>query len=167
MIGVMTASISVLAQIAIPMPLGVPMTMQTFAIMLTGIILGPKKGSIAALIYILIGALGVPVFANFTGGYQCIAGPNGGFLLSFPLLAFFSGLGYELRTNFKGCFTIFLVMGNILNLVLGTIYFCLISRVSFAMGLASCVLPFLIITVIKILLAATLGSNIRKRLIYT
>ena len=60
MIGVVTAVIVIMAQISIPMPLGVPMTMQTFAITLAGIILGSKKGAVASLIYVLLGAVGVP-----------------------------------------------------------------------------------------------------------
>ena len=67
MIGVVTAVIVIMAQISIPMPLGVPMTMQTFAITLAGVILGSKKGAVASLIYVLLGAVGVPVFANFSG----------------------------------------------------------------------------------------------------
>ena len=77
MIGVVTAVIVIMAQISIPMPLGVPMTMQTFAITLAGIILGSKKGAVASLIYVLLGAVGVPVFANFSGGYQLLVGPTG------------------------------------------------------------------------------------------
>lgn len=76
MIGVVTAVIVIMAQISIPMPLGVPMTMQTFAITLAGIILGSKKGAVASLIYVLLGAVGVPVFANFSGGYQLLVGYN-------------------------------------------------------------------------------------------
>lgn len=88
MIGVVTAVIVIMAQISIPMPLGVPMTMQTFAITLAGIILGSKKGAVASLIYVLLGAVGVPVFANFSGGYQLLVGPTGGFIISFPIMAF-------------------------------------------------------------------------------
>ena len=79
-----TAVIAIMAQISIPMPLGVPMTMQTFAITLSAIVLGSKRGSAAAFIYILLGAAGLPVLAGFTGGIQYFAGPTGGFLLSFP-----------------------------------------------------------------------------------
>ena len=95
MIGVVTAVIVIMAQISIPMPLGVPMTMQTFAITLAGIILGSKKGAVASLIYVLLGAVGVPVFANFSGGYQLLVGPTGGFIISFPIMAFIIGLGVE------------------------------------------------------------------------
>ena len=89
MIGVVTAVIVIMAQISIPMPLGVPMTMQTFAITLAGIILGSKKGAVASLIYVLLGAVGVPVFANFSGGYQLLVGPTGGFIISFPIMALY------------------------------------------------------------------------------
>ena len=87
MIGVMTAVICIMAQISIPMPFGVPMTMQTFAVAIAGIILGSKNSSIATLIYVLIGSVGIPVFSNFTGGYERLVGPTGGFILSFPLIA--------------------------------------------------------------------------------
>ena len=63
-IAVFTAIIAVLAQISIPMPGGVPMTMQTFAVPLAGIVLGAKRGTISTLIYVLLGFIGVPVFAG-------------------------------------------------------------------------------------------------------
>ena len=101
-IGLFTAVIVIMAQIVIPMPFGVPFTMQTFAITLAGIVLGSKNGAIASIIYVMLGAIGLPVFANFTGGWQSIAGPTGGFILSFPILAYLTGLGMELRSKWKG-----------------------------------------------------------------
>lgn len=92
MIGVLTAVIVIMAQIAIPMPLGVPMTMQTFAVTLAAIILGPKNSAVASIVYLLLGAVGLPVFSNFTGGFSRLAGPTGGFLLSFPIMAYIIGL---------------------------------------------------------------------------
>ena len=62
--GLFSAIIVIMAQIAIPMPLGVPMTMQTFAVTLAGIILGSKFGALSTFIYMLLGAIGLPVFAN-------------------------------------------------------------------------------------------------------
>ena len=67
-IAILTAVTAVMAQISIPMPFGVPLTMQTFAVTLAAIILGAKNGMISMMIYILLGAVGVPVFANFGGG---------------------------------------------------------------------------------------------------
>ena len=75
-IAIMAAVTAVLAQIAIPMPMGVPMTMQTFAVTLCGILLGSRKGAVSMVIYLLIGTAGVPVFSAFTGGVQVPCGTH-------------------------------------------------------------------------------------------
>ena len=95
--GLFAAVIAVMAQISIPMPLGVPMTMQTFAITLAAVVLGSKLSAIASLVYLALGAVGVPVLANFSGGFDKFVGPTGGFLISFPLMAYIIGLGVEHR----------------------------------------------------------------------
>ena len=82
--GLFAAVIAVMAQISIPMPMGVPMTMQTFAITLAAVVLGSKLSTISSLIYIIMGAVGLPVLANFSGGFDKFVGPTGGFLISFP-----------------------------------------------------------------------------------
>ncbi len=102
--GLFAAVIAVMAQISIPMPLGVPMTMQTFAITLAAVVLGSKLSAIASLVYLALGAVGVPVLANFSGGFDKFVGPTGGFLISFPLMAYIIGLGVEHRDSFKGRF---------------------------------------------------------------
>ena len=164
MIGVLTAVIVIMTQIAIPMPFGVPMTMQTFAITLAGIILGSKKGAYASLIYVLLGAIGLPVFSNFTGGYQSLIGPVGGFILSFPLMAFFIGLGIEKQKRGKVFFPLFLLLGTTLNLLFGMIVFCIVTHSNYLVGLTTCVLPFIPTAILKSVLASLLGCNIRKHL---
>ncbi len=67
-IALFTALIAVLAQISIPLPGGVPLTLQTFAVPLAGLVLGSKRGTIATAVYVLLGAVGVPVFAGFSVG---------------------------------------------------------------------------------------------------
>ena len=113
-IAIMTAITVVMAQISIPMPMGVPMTMQTFAITLAGVILGSKKGGLSILVYVLLGAIGVPVFAGFSGGVQNLIGPTGGFIISFPIMAYVIGLGVEHRKK-KGMFVLMLILGTVLN----------------------------------------------------
>ena len=100
--GLFAAVIAVMAQISIPMPLGVPMTMQTFAITLAAVVLGSKLSAMASLVYLILGAVGVPVLASFSGGIDKFVGPTGGFLISFPLMAYIIGLGVEHRNAFKG-----------------------------------------------------------------
>ena len=164
-IGLFTALTCVIAPFTIPMPLGVPLTLQTFILSLVAIILGAKRGAIAALIYIILGAFGLPVFSNFTGGWQMITGLTGGFILSFPLMAYLVGLGADKRSRFKGCFLLCILLGNAINLLCGTAMFCLLSKSTFVTGLTSCVIPFLPITVVKIVLSCIVGLNIRRRIV--
>lgn len=164
MIGVFTAVIVIMAQIQIPMPFGVPFTMQTFALILTGLVLGSKKGTIAAVIYVLLGIIGVPVFAGFAGGFQIIASPVGGFILSFPLLTLAAGLAKEIRNNSKIFYILYLILGLILNYLCGIAIFCIITKASVLVGFTSCVLPFIIPDILKAILAVTLSTAFQKRL---
>lgn len=163
-IGLCTAVIVIMAQISIPMPLGVPMTMQTFAITLAAVILGSKKGALSALIYVLLGAVGIPVFSNFTGGLQYLAGPTGGFLISFPVMAYIIGLGVDKFRKTKGGFLICLITGTIINYIVGVIMFCILMDSTLMTAFTACVLPFIPTAVIKAALASVIGLKIRERL---
>ncbi len=81
---------AILTQISIPLP-AVPLTMQVFAVALCGLVLGKRLGFISQIIYVLLGTIGLPVFAQFSGGIGIILGPTGGFILSFPIIAFVVG----------------------------------------------------------------------------
>ena len=88
----MTAIIAVLSQITIPLPTHVPVTLQTFAVALAGYFLGWKGGAVSALVYGLLGAIGVPVFAGWSGGFSVIVGYTGGFITDLSLWLFFAVL---------------------------------------------------------------------------
>ncbi|MDQ4126909.1 MAG: biotin transporter BioY, partial [Actinomycetota bacterium] len=82
-VALMAAVTAVAAQITIPLPFSpVPFTLQVPAVVLSGLLLGPRYGAVAQAIYVLLGAVGVPVFAGFKGGLGIIFGPTGGYLLS-------------------------------------------------------------------------------------
>ena len=149
--GLFAAVIAVMAQISIPMPMGVPMTMQTFAITLAAVVLGSKLSTISSLIYIIMGAVGLPVLANFSGGFDKFVGPTGGFLISFPLMAFIIGWGAEHRKDFKGAY------------VIGVALFCAVAKASVATGITACVLPFIPTAIIKAILASVIGFAIKAR----
>ena len=155
--GLFAAVIAVMAQISIPMPLGVPMTMQTFAITLAAVVLGSKLSAIATLVYLLLGAVGVPVLANFSGGIDKFVGPTGGFLISFPIMAYIIGLGVEHRDAFKGAFPV-------VNYIVGVILFVIVAHSTVSVAVSACVLPFIPTAIIKAVLACVLGLNIRKRI---
>ena len=162
-IGLMTAAIAVLAQISIPMPAGVPMTMQTFAIPLAGILLGARKGTLATLVYILLGAVGLPVFAGFSGGIGILFGITGGFLLSFPIMAFLAGKGEESR-SIPGL-AAGLILGAVINYIIGMCWFVFAAESNFTVAFTACVLPFIPTAIIKMLMAGFLGRKLRSALI--
>ena len=86
------AIISVISQIAIPMPSLIPITLQTMIIALAGYLLGLKRGLCAVFVYILLGAVGAPVFSSFQGGFSVIIGHGGGFILGFIPLVILCGI---------------------------------------------------------------------------
>lgn len=91
LVGAFTAILAVLSQLSIPLPSGVPVTLQTFAVALCGFALGAKTGTLAVAVYLLLGAIGIPVFAGFMGGVGVFVGVTGGFLWGFLLLAVLCG----------------------------------------------------------------------------
>ena len=97
MAGMFAAFLAVMSQIALPMPTGVPITIQVFAVALVGVILGWKMGILTVLVYILLGLAGVPVFANFRGGLSVIVGLTGGYIIGYPIMAALCGI----RTRFR------------------------------------------------------------------
>src|SRR5690625_5169962 len=88
-VAVFAALIAVLAAMpAIPVGgAGVPITLQTLGIALTGMVLGPARAFLASALYVALGLIGLPILANFTGGFGVLAGPSAGYLLAFPLYA--------------------------------------------------------------------------------
>jgi biotin transport system substrate-specific component len=161
-IGIFAAIIAVMAQIAFPLPNGVPLSLGTFAIMFAGVILGPKKGVLAVLIYVALGAVGVPVFANFTGGIARIAGPTGGFILSFFVIALFAGMGS--RGNI---FTLVscIIAGVLVNYICGMLWFAFVTSSGFVTAFTACVLPFLPGDAVKVALVTISGRQIKAALV--
>ena len=152
---------SILSQISIPLP-AVPFTMQIFAVALCGLILGKSLGFISQVIYVLLGTIGLPVFAGFSGGVGIILGPTGGFILSFPIIAFLVGYFSE---KFKS--TVGVMFGMICSLlisyIIGTFQFCLVTNSDFIKGFTICVIPFILVDIIKLSLATVVGKSILKR----
>lgn len=92
-IALFTAMLAVMSQISVPLPGGVPVSLQTFAVCLCGYFLGKKSSVISVLVYIALGICGAPVFAGFSGGIQRLLGGTGGFIIGFIFLALLCALG--------------------------------------------------------------------------
>ncbi|KAB2329816.1 biotin transporter BioY [Bacillus mesophilum] len=157
------AVIGVMAQMVIPIP-PVPITGQTLAIGLAATILGAKYGTFSVLLYLMIGAAGVPVFAEFSGGLSTIVGPTGGYLIGFIPAVFIMGFYME-----KTAFTFLHAMiantiGMLIALIFGTVWLKIAADMSWLAAIAGGITPFIIVGLIKAALAAWIGVLVRKRL---
>lgn len=97
LIGMFAALLAAFSQISLPMPTGVPITIQVFGVTLVGVVLGWKRALFATIVYVLLGAVGLPVFANFQGGLHVITGLTGGYILGWPVMAALCGVTIPLK----------------------------------------------------------------------
>jgi biotin transport system substrate-specific component len=156
-----TAITVIMSQLSIPLIGGVPMTLQTFSISLCGIILGAKRGFVSSLTYVFLGAIGLPVFSQFSGGLQAVVGPTGGFIISFPVMAYVIGYISE-KTNNKYFIFLGMLLGATINFVFGTLQFSLITNSNLIQAFSACVVPFIPTTILKAILATFMGLRIKK-----
>ena len=160
-IGLAIALICVLAPLSIPLPIGIPITLQSFIITFIAIVLGPKRAFVATSLYVLLGAFGLPVFSYFTGGWQILVGPTGGFILSFPLMAYIIGLASNVR-NKKYVFIIGITIATLINFICGIAMFCIVTKSNLYVGFTTCALPFILPTIVKAILAYFIGNKIKS-----
>jgi biotin transport system substrate-specific component len=99
---------------------GVPITLQTFFAILAGVILGSRLGAIAMLVYAFVGLVGVPVFAQFGGGFGSFLKPTFGFIVSYVFTAFVTGYIIEKMKKTVGVFAFAALVGMVINYVFGT-----------------------------------------------
>lgn len=163
MIGMFAAVLAVLSQISIPMPSGVPVTLQTFAVALTAYVLGWKLGTMATLVFILVGAVGVPVFAGFSGGVQVVIGMTGGFIWGFLFMVLFCGMGAAQKN--KGVLILLSALGLAICHLLGIVQFMAVTGSGFAESALMVSVPYLIKDVISVAAAYILGTAVKKALV--
>lgn len=126
MAALFAAVIAALSQVAIPTPIGVSVTMQTFAIAVTAFLLGIKVGVAATLCYIFIGAAGAPVFTGFSGGIAVVLGPTGGFIIAFPIFCLI--LGFVFYVNKAWVKISLCALSLIILYLFGTVQFVLVTH---------------------------------------
>lgn len=165
LIGLMTAVICVLGPLAIPIPFSpVPISFAAFAIYLTAYVLGARLAAVSCLLYLCLGGVGLPVLSGFSGGLGKLAGPTGGYLLAYPVLAFCSGFAidaYPVRRSVQG---LGMLVGLFVCYGVGTLWLSLQLHIRLSAAFAVGVLPYLIGDACKIAAALYLGPKLRKGL---
>ena len=160
---VMAAVLCVLGPLTVPIG-AVPISLANFVICLTAWLLGPKFGTLSVVLYLALGTIGIPVFSGYGAGIAKLAGPTGGYLVGYLLLAFIGGLFIEKSKGQPVISGIGLVLGDAACYVLGTIWFMVLTGLDLPTSLTYCVIPYLPGDVIKIALASLLTIQLDKRM---
>lgn len=167
-------------------PIGIiPISLTNMVVYLVVLLLDKKKATISVALYLLIGLVGIPVFAGFSGGVGKLFGPTGGYLLGYPALSWISGILLEKfsqkdkgELNKKteqrkekigkgikiGKEMLALATGTLCLYLLGTFWLVLQSNMTFTAALSVGVVPFIVFDVIKIIAAVSVGNSIKKRI---
>lgn len=166
LIALFIAFVTICAYITVPSP--IPFTMQTFGVFLTLVALGGRRGTLAVFLYLLMGALSLPVFSGFQGGLSYLFGLTGGFLFGFLLASLFFWLLTRLLGN-SFSVTLFAAVGGLLLVYLcGALWFYFVYSAKGGAGLGfvllSTVLPYLLPDALKLSLALGIGLKVRQRI---
>lgn len=167
MTALMAAVTCVLAPMAIPIG-PVPISFTNLAIYLSLYLLGWKRGTVSYLVYVLIGAVGVPVFSGFTGGLGKLAGATGGYIVGFIPMAVIAGLVIDRYRN-RGLQLAGMIVGTAVCYAFGTAWFLTVyARTAGPVGLwaalGMCVFPFVLPDLAKLALALALSRRLAGRL---
>lgn len=160
MIAMFSAVIAVCSQISIPLPVGVPITLQTFAVALCGYLLGTKSALISVAVYISVGTVGVPVFSNFKGGIGVLFGKTGGFIAGFLLLVLLCGIGIKRK---HATFAIALGLLGLASLHLfGSVWYAYLSRISLSASVLAVSVPFIVKDAVSVAFAYFFAARLRN-----
>ncbi len=152
---------AVASQLSIPIG-PVPINLATLAVFLAGGVLGARYGAVSQGVYLLIGAAGLPVFANFKAGVAALAGPTGGYLIGYVAAAWLIGLLCSRFGRKPAKLAGILCTGLALCYLLGTAWFIFVTKSGLWSALTLCVLPFLIGDAVKIAAAVVLIPRLHK-----
>lgn len=162
-IALMTAFICILGPLSIPIG-PVPVSLQNFAIYLVLYIVGMKRGTIAFLLYILLGLVGLPVFAGFTGGLQKMVGPTGGYLVGFIFMTVLAGWVLDRYYQKSILCVAGMFLATCIPYLLGTLWLSHSTGIGFSAAFAAGVVPFVPVDLAKMVVAAIVGPQLRERL---
>ena len=152
----------------IKLPFVIPITMQSFAIFLTAGLLGGKRATISVLLYILLGAIGLPVFSGFTGGIGILSSATGGYIFGFMLLPLCKWISEKHKPRSTIAFTVSQAIGLLFCYTTGTLWYVYMFSDSTSATIAStlgiCVTPFILPDICKLALAIFITNRLKKHI---
>lgn len=163
--GMFAAVLTVISQLSVPMPTGVPITIQVFGIALVGVILGSRLGLYTTAVYIILGAVGLPVFSNFHGGLSCLVGLTGGYIWTWPIMAVLCGIKPKTSNKFlnTALIIVFSLLGLAVNEIIGGLQWAALSGdMSVGAVFAYSIVAFIPKDIILTILAVVIGIPLHK-----
>lgn len=160
----MAALMCILGPLSIPIG-PIPISLTNLVVYLAVFLLGTKLGTLSYLLYLALGAVGLPVFSAYSGGLAKLAGPTGGYLIGFIFMAIISGIFIEKSAGKLLPSVLGMVVGTLVDYLFGTIWFVVLMKCGFWYALTVCVFPFLIGDGIKIAISMALGGTLRRVLV--
>lgn len=160
MCALFTALTAICSQIQIPLP-EIPINLALFAVFMSGALLGAGYGALSMITFVLLGAVGIPVFAGAKGGLAAVTGATGGYIIGYIVCAWLTGFIIKHTSNKIYIMVIAMIIGLAACYILGTIWYMIISGNALKVSLTYCVIPFLPGDAIKIMLAAVISNRIR------
>lgn len=142
----------------------IPITFATFAIYLAGAVIGGKRGMIAVIVYIMLGAVGLPVFSNFNGGFAALLGPTGGYIIGYVPLVFLTGIFAEMNSKKHWTMVIGMLLGTVALYTFGTAWFMIMTGSGLGRALSLCALPFIPGDGLKIVCVTAVAMPLRAKL---
>ena len=164
MTAVMAAVTCVLAPVALPIG-PIPITLCTLVIYLTAYLLPWRWATAATVVYILLGAVGMPVFTGFTGGVGKMLGPTGGYIVGYIPLALICALSVRLFPKKRVLQVVGMLLGTAVLYALGTAWYCVQAQAALGAAVAACVFPFIPGDLLKIAVAVAAGPVLHARLV--
>ncbi len=148
------------------LPIGpIPVSLTIFIICLSVYVVGTRGTVTAYLLYLILGAFGLPVFSGFMGGPSKLAGPTGGYLIGFIFLGLIAGIFFEKSKGNLFWTVAGMIIGIAVDYVFGTVWFMYQMECDLPYALSVCVIPFIPIDLCKVAAANILGRLIRKPLV--
>ena len=157
-VALFVAVIAIISQVSVPLAGLAPITLQIYAVSMCGYVLGVKRGLLSILVFIALGAVGVPVFSSLQGGIHVLLSYTGGFIFGFIPLTVMCGIYRKRRLGI-----VFGIIGVLICHLLGIIWYSVVADMNFVASFIAVSLPFLVKDIILCILSFFASANLREK----
>ena len=163
LVGIATAIMGIFSQLSLPIPFTtVPLTLQTFGLVIISVVLGKKIGTFSILIWALLGTIGIPVFSGFSSGIGILLGPTGGYIIGFIFMAFI--IGYSSSNKNKVILFLGVYIGQAIQYTFGVIQLKIVLGLNMKNALLAGLYPFLLKDIMTITIAVIIALSVKNSL---